>query len=137
MGAGGNDSINGGGHNDTIDGGAGDNILTGGHGVDRFVIGAPEASQDIITDFAYLQDLLVIDVDDTDTITDLSVLYSTFGITSTNDSDATGDGSVDIVMIFSQGTTDTSDDYVLILNDSPTIFTNDQPEVTFDFFEII
>lgn len=72
-GDGGNDVLNGGSGNDLLDGGTGNDLLTGGVGADLFEFGNLRSGADIITDFEDGVDHIVFDLDNVNSVRDITI----------------------------------------------------------------
>ena len=100
QGGAGNDLLDGGTGDDVILGGGGNDTLTGGGDADKFVLGSVDDGTDIVTDFK-LEDSILVQVSAplTGAPADLSALLTALGLTLSDSTDRTGNGSNDTVII--------------------------------------
>ena len=104
--------INGGAGNDRIGGRGGDDTYIGGTGNDTFVTTFSDGEVNIIEDFTQGEDK--VELGTTSTATTLDALYTDLSITSTNDTDHTGNGQNDTVLRFARGASGDAGDYLLV-----------------------
>lgn len=114
----GNDTLYGGAGDDIMQGGAGNDTIFGGDGDDVFVLDTVNSTNhdlDTVTDFGQGTDAIRVDtVSGTETTLDAPLTAANLRIT--NDSNQSGDTTLnDTILYATQGTSETSDDVMLMV----------------------